>query len=164
MPPACVCVECSCAAVHTLFAQILSPNTSPEEKVKLAFLLCDVDASGGVSLSELLKVLTYAGPGLGSRRAAGVASAADAPTGSPPTSPASRPFLQRTKSSMQREFDKHDTNHDTVLDFDEFRAFVAANSDVLELSTGIMQDKLAQVDLLKPLQAVVTTIKRDRSK
>ena len=65
---------------------------------------------------------------------------------------------------MQREFDKHDTNHDTVLDFDEFCAFLAANTDVLELSTGIMQDKLAQADLLKPLQEVVTTIKKERSK
>ena len=43
---------------------ILSPNTSAEEKVKLAFLLCDLDSSGGVTLANLTRVLELAEEGL----------------------------------------------------------------------------------------------------
>ena len=39
---------------------VLSPSCSMEEKLKLAFLTCDMDASGGVSLHNLQGVIEYA--------------------------------------------------------------------------------------------------------
>ena len=46
----------------------------------------------------------------------------------------------------------------------QFTAFLMANRDILDMTTGLMESKLAQADLLQPLQEVVSTIKRDRSK
>ena len=63
---------------------------------------------------------------------------------------------------MEVSFAKFDANHDRVLDFDEFRAFLAENADVLHLSTSIVQQKLAQADLLKPLAEAVSKIKTER--
>ena len=136
---------------------ILSPSTSPEEKVKLAFLLCDLDAAGGVTLANLLHILSYAKADETSA-AAPTDGSADGEGGVTPAPP----FLQRSGSTMERDFLKFDANNDKVLDFDEFRNFLAAHPDVLALSTSVVHSRLGQSNLLSPLQETVGRIKEER--
>ena len=149
---------------------ILSPSTSPEEKIKLAFLLCDLDAAGGVTLANLLHILSYAkadeanataaAPTDGSAAADASAGAASGAEGG--ASPPSKPFLQRSGSTMERDFHKFDSNNDRVLDFGEFRNFLEAHPDVLALSTSVMRSRLGQANLLSPLAETVGRIKEER--
>ena len=103
--------------------------------MKLAFLLCDLDATGGVTLANLTRVLGLANPGL-QPATAGSSGAADG--GAPPASPAARgggggvPFLQRSDSARRAAFDKYDLDGDRVLDLHEFAAFVREHTDILE--------------------------------
>ena len=151
---------------------LLSPSTSRDEKAKLAFLLCDLDAAGGVTLANLTRVLEMAQAGMNPATAdvatatadADAATAAD-PTAEPPTSPQT-PFVARSASRQEAAFAKFDVNNDRRLDFDEFRSFVAANPSILAVSDDVVRGRLAQAgqgELLSQVSSAVAKIKRERS-
>jgi lysophosphatidylcholine acyltransferase/lyso-PAF acetyltransferase len=151
---------------------LISPHTSSDEKVKLAFLLCDVDASGGVSVANLLSLLDYAkahGLDLGSDGGGAASSSSPTAAISPtavaagPPKPKPPPLLQRSATSLNRAFAEHSASGGSVLSFEEFRAFLNANPDVLSLSARLMQDKLHSAELLKPMEEAVGRIKKERS-
>jgi len=137
---------------------LLSSATSPEEKVKLAFLLCDLEASGGVTLANLLRVLSFARPAGADADAGGPVEGGSASANGDVTPP----FLQRSASTMERDFLAHDVNGDQELDFGEFVAFLAANPEVLNSTTGVMTSRLKAADLLQPLSETVDRIKHAR--
>ena len=126
---------------------LLSPDVSADDKIKLTFLLCDLDSTGGVTLAELTRVLEMAKAGmnpaissaLASSPADGVNVNADATMPADATKPADAttpaeanvPFIERSESRKQAAFAQFDVNHDKELDYDEFRAFVLAHEDVM---------------------------------
>jgi lysophosphatidylcholine acyltransferase/lyso-PAF acetyltransferase len=133
-----------------------SPSTSVEDKVKLAFLLMDVDGSGRVSLANLKDIIEHA-------RAREVSyeitsAAAEGDNGEPPKSSpaaASPPFLTRTESKMEAAFAKHDLDGSHSLSLSEFRTFLKEYRDVLELSSGILHEKLSQANLVQPIEGTI---------
>ena len=135
---------------------ILSPSTSADEKIKLAFLLCDVDAKGGVTLSNLLTILAYS-DGASARGEAGPT------TDEGDEQAATEPFVQRTRSKMETEFARFDVNGDQVLDYEEWKQFVAANPDILGASTSVMKDKLGKAGGDELLSKTVEKIKVERA-
>lgn len=137
---------------------LLSPQTSAEEKVKLAFLLCDVDASGGVSLSNLVSVLQYAND---HRLPVG---GGDAPA-APPSGAADEgavPFLQRSESKMEEAFAKYDVDGNKLLDYQEFCAFLRDNPDVLQLSASMIHEKLEKAELVEDVESTIAKVKTER--
>ena len=72
-------------------------------------------------------------------------------------------MLKRSATSMSRAFDAYDDSGEKVLSFDQFRAFLKANPDVLSLSTALLQDKLKNAELLKPMEDAVNRIKQERT-
>ena len=140
---------------------MISPETTADEKVKLAFLLCDVDASGGVSLSNLLSLIGYAQSH--DIKVPGVTAASPKSDDASAVAPKQPPMLKRSATSMSRAFDAYDDSGEKVLSFDQFRAFLKANPDVLSLSTALLQDKLKNAELLKPMEDAVNRIKQERT-
>ena len=129
---------------------LLSPNASAEEKVKAAFLLCDLDASGGVTLANLTRVLELCH--------AGANLTAD------PSAVAVTPFYQQSEPRRLSAFSKYDVNKDRVLDYEEFAAFVRDHTDILAASEGLMRGRLGSTtELLPSLTESVAKIKRERS-
>jgi len=149
---------------------LLSPNASAEEKVKAAFLLCDLDASGGVTLANLTRVLElcHAGANLAADPPAADPSTADPSTADPstadPSAVAVTPFYQQSEPRRLSAFSKYDVNKDRVLDYEEFAAFVRDHTDILAASEGLMRGRLGSTtELLPSLTESVAKIKRERS-
>jgi Ca2+-binding EF-hand superfamily protein len=144
---------------------LISPQTSAAEKVKLAFLLCDLDASGGVTLDNLVEVLRLATgmntqSGAGLEGDAGVANAAKPMADhSASTEPA---FLQLTTSQLEGLFAKFDTNGDRVLNYEEFTEFLIGCPEVMQMSSALIQEKLSNAKLLQPLQESMDRIRKVR--
>ena len=139
---------------------LLSPNASAEEKVKAAFLLCDLDASGGVTLANLTRVLElcHAGANLAADPPAADPSTAD------PSAVAVTPFYQQSEPRRLSAFSKYDVNKDRVLDYEEFAAFVRDHTDILAASEGLMRGRPGSTtELLPSLTESVAKIKRERS-
>ena len=128
---------------------LLSPNCATEDKLRLAFLICDLDGSGVVEPHELHQARPARAP-IHARSPVKRASAVPpSPTQlvsyatghvQPPPSqpkrvdcggasarPPSPPPLVRTKSAIECAFGKFDTDGDRALNFDEFCAFMRAN-------------------------------------
>ena len=141
---------------------MLSPSTSAEEKIKLTWLVCDLDAAGGVTLANLTRVLQMARAGMHPAEGDAGAAPEGGEGGGEPASPQT-PFLARRESYQQREFAKFDVDGDRKLDYAEFAAFVHAHKEVLELGSELIKERLASADLLSNLTATVAKIKRERS-
>ena len=137
---------------------MISPETTADEKVKLAFLLCDVDASGGVSLSNLLSLIGYAQNH--DIKVPSVTAASPKSDDASAAAPKQPPMLKRSATSMSRAFDAYDDSGEGAL-FDQFRAFLKANLDVLSF-TALLQDKLKNAELLADEDAV-NRIKQERT-
>ena len=133
---------------------VLRP-ASAAVQVKLAFLLCDLDSSGGVTLDNLTRILQMS-------RAANPA-ATNHPTAATAPPPAEMPFLARSASQQASTFARFDVDGNKQLDFDEFATFVLEHPDVLDLSTSLVQERLQAADLLSSLASTVAKIKRQRS-
>ena len=144
---------------------LLSPSTSKEEKIKLSFLLCDLNADGAVTLSDLLRVLEMARAvhPLAAEASVSVAStsATSASAATAPARGAPAPFLSRTASAQGRAFASFDSDGDRVLNFDEFAAFCEEHAEVLDMSAALVRSRLQQTDLLEGLSAMVSKIKRE---
>ena len=76
---------------------------------------------------------------------------------------ATEPFVQRTRSKMETEFARFDVNGDQVLDYEEWKQFVAANPDILGASTSVMKDKLGKAGGDELLSKTVEKIKVERA-
>jgi len=129
---------------------LLSPSCSAEDKLKLAFLTCDMDASGGVSLADLKAVFQYTtGHSIGGSIAA--------PGGSP-----APPALSRSKSSLEKAFAKYDADQSGELDYAEFSKFVEEHVELLQMARSMAQDRLPGLSLSE-LAKEVPEMKRERS-
>ena len=137
----------------------------PLTQVKLAFHLCDVDGSSGVSLANLRRVLQLAQltGSVGGASVPPEAARADCAS-SEPGAGREPPFLTRSESTMARDFARHDVDGDQRLDFEEWCTFLREHADVLHLSTSLVTERLAHVDLLlQPVEQTIQKIKRERS-
>ena len=136
---------------------VLSPSCSMEEKLKLAFLTCDMDASGGVSLSNLQGVIEYA-----VARDVSLAAAASAAAPRPAAS-AEPPLLARSPSvradALAAAFAKHDRDGNKLLDYEEWCAFVGEHADLLQLNLDVAADRMGA---LGDLALTVPTMKAER--
>ena len=136
---------------------VLSPSCSMEEKLKLAFLTCDMDASGGVSLHNLQGVIEYA-----VARDVSLAAAASAAAPRPAAS-AEPPLLARSPSvradALAAAFAKHDRDGNKLLDYDEWCAFVGEHADLLQLNLDVAADRMGA---LGDLALTVPTMKAER--
>ena len=166
-------VDGSGAISYAEFVQglaLLSPSTSKEEKIKLSFLLCDLNADGAVTLAELLRVLEMARavhplapedsasaflPGFSQRLLSSSPAASEPVPGTP------QHFFSRTSSGQVRAFASFDSDGDRVLTFDEFAAFCEEHAEVLDMSAALVRSRLRQADLLEGVSATVSKIKRE---
>ena len=64
---------------------------------------------------------------------------------------------------METEFARFDVNGDQVLDYEEWKQFVAANPDILGASTSVMKDKLGKAGGDELLSKTVEKIKVERA-
>ena len=116
------CITCAFAKLHLDFTliqglAILSPTTSTRDKMRLAFLLTDLDAVGGVSLQNLQATLAFVasrhpghGGGDGDDDGDGGSNGGGDVT-------LSVPMLSRSESSIARAFDQCDLDGDSLLSY-----------------------------------------------
>jgi len=123
---------------------VLSPNCEPLDRLKLAFITCDLDAEGGVTLSSLRRVVAYA------------AERQRASTGRAPID----------AERLEAAFAASDRDGDRALDFNEFCSLVEANAELLGIASEMARGRLEGSALSRFVEEAreMKEVRRSRSK
>ncbi|EOD15317.1 hypothetical protein EMIHUDRAFT_211471 [Emiliania huxleyi CCMP1516] len=111
---------------------VLSRKCDPLDQLKLAFITCDLDADGGVTLAALKRIVAYHSA---SRR-----------RGAAPIS----------ELELEAAFAANDLDENHILDFDEFCTFLGRHSGLMNLVGEVAQKSLDH----SPLAQFMTETKR----